>query len=97
VRRVISTVLARHAEQREWLHADQSGQALDAPEAEVALAALDTAEVGVVERERLREGFLGFAESFSMKPHVATHQSLQLPFHATNARGSLLDSLQTDE
>jgi hypothetical protein len=93
----IPTALACHAQQRERLDADQSGQALDAPEAEVALAALDAAQVGVVKRERLREHFLGLAERFSMRPQVATHESLQFPFHAANARGLLLDSLQTNK
>lgn len=90
-------LLARRPKQRERLDTDQVGEALDGLEAEIALAALDAAEIRVVKRERASERFLSLAESLPTRAYVAADQSLQVPFHTSHAGELRLDSPQTDE
>ena len=84
-------------QQLQWLHVHESGDALDVPEREVALPALEATNICAVKSKNGGEGLLADAQGFSMHAQISAHDPLELTFHTGNAPRLLLDSLQTYE
>jgi hypothetical protein len=71
--------------------------ALEASQRQVPLAALDAAQVGPMDSDRVGEVFLGQSPSHSDRPHVRPDRALQVAFHLADPDGALLVDLQTDK
>jgi hypothetical protein len=69
------------------LETHEAGEALEALEREVALAALDAAEIRAMNVKRPCVPLLALAETFSVSADVAARGALQIAFHAGNAPG----------
>jgi hypothetical protein len=80
-RSLLWLALAR-LQQDERVDADLAGDALQALESQVALAALDAAHVGAVDAELVGEVLLAEALGLSVGPEVAADGALEVAFHA---------------
>lgn len=65
----------------EWPKAQPVRYPLDGAQRQVALASLDTSEVGPVHSEKVSEGFLAQGKSLPMCTLVATNGQLKIAFH----------------
>jgi hypothetical protein len=79
--------IVRRDQQLQRLEAHEAGEALDALEREVALAALDATEIGGMDGKRPRVPVLALSETLSVSADVAAHGALEIAFHAGNAPG----------
>jgi hypothetical protein len=73
----------RRAEQLNRVDVDGLGDALEAPEGQVALTALKAAHVGAMYADDLGESFLGQASLHAVEPQVRTHDALEITFHSS--------------
>jgi hypothetical protein len=68
-------------EQRQRVEVDLAGDALQALERQVALAALDATHIGAVDAEFVGECLLAEALTFPVGTQVAPDRSLEIAFH----------------
>jgi hypothetical protein len=70
-------------QQAERVHAEPACEAFDAAQRQVVLAALEAADVGVVDAQQLGEGLLAEAALVPVRTKVARDGPLKLAFHRT--------------
>lgn len=69
--------------------------ALDGPECQVALTALDGAEIGAMYPEHVCVGLLGVPQSLAVRPETLSEIALEVTFHQLDSAWLLRNSLQT--
>ena len=84
-------------EQREDIDAQTISDAFDAPESQIALPTLDTAHIGPVKHEPIREGLLTQPKPKPIGAQIPANAFLQRSFHGPNAAAPLPNGLQTYE
>jgi hypothetical protein len=73
-------------------------EALHRPQGDVAFASFETAHVGAMYTDEIREGFLAHAVRNSVRAQVYAEHPLQIALHQGNdVADLLLFGLQTDE
>jgi hypothetical protein len=107
VMNTVSSVAVRHVrrsrlrfgglQQDQRVDADLVGDAFQALERQVALAAFNATHVGAVDAELVGEGFLGDTALLAVGSEVPADGLLEFAFHVADRSGPLLDGLQTYE
>jgi hypothetical protein len=69
------------AEQRQRIKVESVGDALNAPERQIALASLNAAHVGAVDAQNIGESLLAQAPGTTVGPQVAADHALEIAFH----------------